>query len=77
MLKELRQKAKLTQSELALELGYVSSQFILNIERGLSMLPPGKFKRTAKVLGVDIETFINHKLRHDKARLMKRYGGLK
>ncbi len=77
MLKVLREKAGLTQSELSQKMGYTSAQFISNIERGLANLPPSKFKTASKVLGVSVKELVTLRLKADKARLMKRYGGKK
>ncbi len=77
MLKVLREKAGLTQSELSVKMGYSSPQFISNIERGLANLPPAKFKAASKVLGVSVKELVTLRLKADKARLMKRYGGKK
>jgi transcriptional regulator with XRE-family HTH domain len=43
-LKELRQKAGMTQREVSLALGYSSAQFISNFERGISLPPLKKLK---------------------------------
>ncbi len=56
-------------------MGYTSPQFISNIERGLANLPPAKFKAASKVLGVTVQDLVNMRLKADRARMMKRYGG--
>jgi transcriptional regulator with XRE-family HTH domain len=38
-LKDVRENASLTQSEVSRKLGYTSPQFISNIERGISVAP--------------------------------------
>ncbi len=75
MLKVLREKAGLTQGQLSRKMGYTSPQFISNIERGLANLPPAKFKAASKVLGVTVQDLVNMRLKADRARMMKRYGG--
>ncbi len=77
MLKELRKEAGLTQATLGKKMGYGSSQFISNIERGIANLPPSKFKKAAKLLKVPVSELVEMRIMADKARLMKRYGGVK
>ena len=52
-LKEKRIKKSLTQAEIASALGYKTSQFISNWERGLSTPPAGVIKKVAQIYGVD------------------------
>lgn len=48
-----REENNLTQSKLAKRLGYTTSQYISNIERGLCSFPIKKFPKLAKVLKID------------------------
>ncbi len=75
MLRELREKAGLTQAELAHKIGYTSPQFISNIERGVSSLPPSKFKRISKLLDVRIEKLISFHVSEIEDRLNDKFGG--
>ncbi len=77
MLKDLRKRSGLTQAQLSKKMGYTSPQFISNIERGLARLPAAKFKAASKIFGVSVKELISMRLKADKARMMKRYGGLK
>lgn len=74
MLKKLREKQGITQSDLAAALGYTSPQFISNIERGIAMLPVRKYRKTAKLLKVSPEKLINIKLAHTRKALYRAFG---
>lgn len=52
-LKEKRISAKMSQSEVAERLGYTSSQFISNWERGLCSPPMDVLQRLIKIYKVD------------------------
>ena len=52
LLKSSRQKANLSQIEVANHLGYSTSQFISNWERGLSSPPLEVVKKLAKFYGI-------------------------
>lgn len=71
MLKELREKAGLTQAELAEKFGYSTPQFISNIERGRAMLPVAQYPKAAKILGVSVNRLIEHKIAHTRKILRK------
>jgi transcriptional regulator with XRE-family HTH domain len=53
-IRDCRKHAKLTQAELALALGYDSSQLISNIERGVSLLPSKRIPDFAHTLGCSL-----------------------
>ncbi len=53
-LRNCRRQARITQSELAIALGYDSSQLISNIERGVSLLPSRRIPDFARVLGCSL-----------------------
>lgn len=56
-LKSKRESSGLTQSEVAKKLGYGSSQFISNIERGISSVPIKALKMLIQIYEIDpIET---------------------
>lgn len=50
MIAEFRRQANITQKDLANILGYSSSQFISNFERGRAAVPGSRFKKLVKVL---------------------------
>lgn len=52
VIKTKREKAKVSQAELAEALGYGSGQFISNIERGLAALPPTAITNTCNMLNI-------------------------
>lgn len=73
-LRQARERAGLTQSQLAKALGYTTPQFISNIERDLAFLPPGKFKAASKALAVPVSKMIKAKESMTRAKYKKRYG---
>jgi transcriptional regulator with XRE-family HTH domain len=54
-LQEMRTKAKLTQREVSLELGYSSAQFISNFERGISSPPLKKLRELIRMYKMPVE----------------------
>lgn len=48
-LREMREKKKLTQREVSLELGYSSAQFISNFENGIAIPPMKKLRTLLKI----------------------------
>jgi len=52
-LKKKRQKLAITQGELAKKLGFSSSQFISNIERGVADIPANRITDFAVAFGVE------------------------
>lgn len=65
--KELRLKTGKTQAQLAAHLGYRSSQFVSNWERGISLPPNGDLLYIAKFLNIDPVELV------DKAMLERKY----
>jgi transcriptional regulator with XRE-family HTH domain len=57
-LKKARIQRGLAQKTIALDLGYKSAQFISNVERGMSLLPPDKIMSLAKLLEIDAKVLI-------------------
>lgn len=53
-LRDCRKQARITQAELAVALGYDSSQLISNIERGVSLLPSKRIPDFARALGCSL-----------------------
>jgi len=47
-----REKIGMTQMQLSKKLGYTTSQFISNIERGLCSLPEKKHSKITTILGI-------------------------
>lgn len=54
-LRDARESAKLSQSQVAQELGYSSPQFISNWERGLSSPPIPKFKKLCRMYSLSLD----------------------
>ena len=57
-----RAELGLSQNDLARSLGYNTSQYISNIERGLASIPFGKIQEMSKLLKVDYRHLLNLKL---------------
>jgi transcriptional regulator with XRE-family HTH domain len=53
-----RIRCGLSQSEIAGHFGYTSSQFISNIERGISFVPIDKIKALCKLLNIDKNDYL-------------------
>lgn len=75
-LKEKREAAGLSQSEVAKKLGYSSPQFISNCERGLCALPLDTLKTIIKLYSLSpsevIELILEEQEKHMKSYLMGR-----
>ena len=56
---EWRKIAKMSQAELAERLGYGSSQFISNVERGLCTFPIKKMRKLSKILRLSPELLVS------------------
>lgn len=52
LVKERRQKKKMTQTELTKKIGYANAQFVSNFENGLTPIPAKTLKKIAKVLAI-------------------------
>jgi transcriptional regulator with XRE-family HTH domain len=63
-LKELRQKARLTQQQLAKRLGLDYYTFISQVENGFNRVPPEKLADWAAALNVPVEVFAKELLRY-------------
>lgn len=57
--KTLRLNAGLSQRAVSDKLGYTSSQFVSNWERGLCGFPPSKISKAAKIFGTTPTQLIN------------------
>lgn len=69
---ETRRLSKgLSQKDVADHLGFGSSQFISNMERGLCSLPAKHFKKISKVLGIPTDQLVKTYLADEKVRLFK------
>lgn len=64
-----RGKKKLSQIEIAKHLGYSSSQFVSNWERGLALIPPKKMPAFAQITGCDLETLRSLTIRQFKIQM--------
>lgn len=69
-LKKWRLEKDLTQDELAAKLK-LDGQFISNIERGVSALPPKHFRPIAKILDVPLRSVIKEHLIGEEIRVKR------
>ena len=63
-----REKAGLTQKEVAEELEYSTAQFISNFERGIAAPPLRKLKRIIEMYSISPQKVMNMILEHEKER---------
>ena len=70
-LRSYRERAGITQWQLASRLGYSTAQFISNVENKKARLPLKAFRATAKILGVKLEDLLNDHIAEDKERLAR------
>jgi len=68
LIKRLRKKKGLSQTELAHLLG-VNGQFISNIERQICAFPPSWIVRLSRFFKVSKELFIESLLHHERAQI--------
>ena len=71
-LKATREKAGLTQAEVANKMGYTSPQFISNIERGASVAPLNLLARLMDMYGASPEPLIRIMLQSQSELLRKK-----
>ena len=62
-LKKLRNKAGLTQREVAEASGFKYYTFISQIENGAGRIPPNQYESYAKAVGVDLAEFVKDMLK--------------
>lgn len=72
-LKQKRTDAGLTQAEVATRLGYSSSQFISNWERGLASPPVATLRELTKMYKVPADTMFDLLLAEVKTNLHKEF----
>lgn len=72
-IKTARIKAGVSQADVANALGYGSSQFVSNWERGISMPPLGSLKVIAKMYGINSENLFKVFLVTTTARMRKEF----
>lgn len=65
-LQEMRRRAKLTQREVSLDLGYSSAQFISNFESGIASPPLSKLPRLVELYQIPVERLISLILEGEK-----------
>lgn len=58
VLRNSRKNASVTQTELAIKLGFGNGQFVSNIERGVATLPTSHFKTAARLLKIPVSKLI-------------------
>lgn len=69
VLKAARDKANMTQADAAEKLGYISAQFISNVERGVASLPVKKVEKIASIYKIPVRVIIDAKAKDLKHRL--------
>lgn len=69
--KTLREKAGLTQRDVADELGYTTPQFISNVERGRCRYPVEKLSRLKKLYGISTDNLVDLILREERQVILK------
>jgi transcriptional regulator with XRE-family HTH domain len=73
-LRMARERANISQAELATKLGLRSAQSISNIERGIAPLPLKMVKRMADILKVDKRAFVEALILDCKWKLERETG---
>lgn len=68
-LREIRQKAKMTQEELAKGLSYRSAQFVSNWERGMSLPPMTVLPKLCVLCGVSPKILVDVLYNYQEAAL--------
>lgn len=63
LIRSARKREGMTQLSLGVELGFESSQFISDIERGRFVLPPKHIPRISRALKISQDEIIDHLLR--------------
>ncbi|MCX6112673.1 MAG: helix-turn-helix transcriptional regulator [Proteobacteria bacterium] len=71
-IKKRRSVLKLTQKQLSDSLGFKTSQFISNLERGIAEIPPSRIKDFAEVLQMDNNEFTNLVSESLKRKILKK-----
>ena len=74
IIRQARQASGVSQLTLALELGFTNGQFISNIERGLSPLPPKYVGRISDRLGIDREILIDALIAEERTQILEEVG---
>ena len=59
LVSEARVKENLSQSTLSSRLGYSTSAFVHNVEKGMCSIPPKKFHLAAKELNISVKLLIH------------------
>lgn len=75
ILKAAREEAEMTQAEISNRLGYTSSQFISNIERGTSVAPLRTLSKMMAIYKVDIGPVVKLILDSQRQILRKKLMG--
>ncbi len=70
-LKKMRLAKSLSQKDVAVFLGYSSSQFVSNWERNLCRPPGSALRGLSKLFSVNYKDLVNSFVAHYKAELMK------
>lgn len=70
-LKQKRQDKGLTQSDVALKMGYGSPQFISNIERGISQVPIKALRSLIEIYGISPEEIVEVLIQEKRELILK------
>ena len=73
-LKLARIEARLTRTEVSLVLGYTCSQFVSNIERGVSVIPLRMLAKMLRLYGISGEPIVQLILQSQREILRTRFG---
>lgn len=71
LVKQSRQKVKLTQTELSYKLGFKNGQFVSNIERGICSIPSKAILKVAVELNIQPQEIIDAMVQDFNEYLMK------
>lgn len=71
--KQMRERAKLTQREVADALGYTTPQFVSNVERGRCRFPVIQLPILAKLYRVPVNTLIEFEVARTEQLLSKAF----
>ena len=63
-MKELRERAGLSQRQLAMRVGMEHYTFISQLETGHGRIPPDRYADWAEALGIDARPFVQEVLRY-------------
>ena len=71
LIKKRRNKANITQAEISSKFGFTSSQYMSNVERGISVLCPKYFNDLAKILKINADQLYEAAVKDYAVRIRK------